>query len=861
MCEAFLEGDEELGGSESLDHSARPAHDLCCMRPKLPTGTVTFLFTDVEGSTRLLHEVGTEAYAAALAEHRRIVRDACIPEGGIEVDTQGDAFFVAFPTAIGAVAAAQAITRGLEPGPIRVRIGLHTGTPLLTNEGYVGADVHFAARVAASAHGGQVILSTASRDLLGERFLLTDLGEHRLKDIVQPVWIFQLGDEPFPPLKTISNTNLPRPPSSFVGRERELADVVSRIREGARLLTLTGPGGTGKTRLAIEAAATLVPDYQNGVFWVGLASLRDPALVLETVAQTLGAKQGLAEHLGHRQLLLVLDNLEHLIEVAAELSALLAVCPNLVILVTSRERLRVQGEVEYEVPPLADHEAVTLFCERAQVERSDEIRELCARLDNLPLAVELAAARVKALPPAHILERLASRLDLLKGGRDAIPRQQTLRATIDWSYELLAPREQRLFRAFSVFAGGSTYDAAAAVCDADLDTLQSLIEKSLLRRSGERFWMLETIREYARERLEGSDVAAELGDRHLAHYLATLSATGRDAQRAADREAWLAICDHERANLHVAFDHAVGTADREAALTLFDSVGPYWGMFGASEAAERWARLAMNLVDEGDLAGRAKILVQAGEYRRMAGDHRQALEMKAESMRLTRAAGGHPDREATLLDDMAGSLVMLGRLDEARAALEEALSIRRRRLAENPLGVSHTLFGLAALAIRERRLVDAKGIVEEINAIESGLELPIGWAEESQVLQAELLLAEGRPAEAAEIYRSALQHAAAIGYRVPMIEALMGMAAIEVLTDPLRAVLLLGMAEALQADSNLMVLDAQSVASVVAQAISRAGDQAVKRAHAQGRVTSIDRVVDAALAPHRWRRAPRYQRA
>ena len=244
------------------------------MRDDLPTGTVTFLFTDVEGSTKLLHELGAEAYADALAKHRRIVREACTTDSGVEVDTQGDAFFFAFPTAVGALAAAQAMTEALAPGAIHLRIGLHTGTPLVGDEGYVGDDVHFAARVAASAHGGQVVLSQATR-ALADGLSFTDLGEHRLKDIEGAVPIYQLGAGSFPPLKTISNTNLPRPASSFVGREREIAEVLAMFERGTRLLTLTGPGGSGKTRLAVEAATTLVPAYKAGVFWVGLASLRE----------------------------------------------------------------------------------------------------------------------------------------------------------------------------------------------------------------------------------------------------------------------------------------------------------------------------------------------------------------------------------------------------------------------------------------------------------------------------------------------------------------------------------------------------------------------------------------------------------
>jgi hypothetical protein len=295
----------------------------------------------------------------ALAEHRRVVREAFARHGGIEVDTQGDAFFIAFPTVAGALEAAREAQAALAQGPIRVRMGVHTGTPYVTEEGYVGPDIHKGARIAAAGYGGQVLLSKETQELVD--LDLMDLGEHRLKDFSKPVWIFQLGRQRFPPIKTISNTNLPRPASSFVGRDREVQEVVSRLRDGGRLLTLTGPGGSGKTRLAIEAAAEVVPKFRNGVFWVGLAPLRDPVLVLSTVAQTIGAKDGLAEYVGQREMLLLLDNFEQVIEAAPELASLVEACPNLKLLVTSRELLRVRAEVEYAVPALAEPEAVELF--------------------------------------------------------------------------------------------------------------------------------------------------------------------------------------------------------------------------------------------------------------------------------------------------------------------------------------------------------------------------------------------------------------------------------------------------------------------------------------------------------------------
>src|SRR5437660_4987217 len=287
------------------------------VRRDLPSGEVAFLFTDIEGSTKLLQEMGAGAYARALAENRRVLREAFARHGGVEVDTQGDAFFVAFPTAPGAIRTAQEAQEALAQGPIRVRMGLHTGKPHITEQGYIGEDVHKGARVAAAGHGGQVLLSKEIRELVEAD--VTDLGEHRLKDFDEPVWMFQLGSDRFPPLRTISNTNLPRPASSFVGRDKEVHEVVSLLRDQTRLLTLTGPGGSGKTRLAIEAATELVPEFKAGVFWIGLAPVRDAALVTETIARTLGAKNGLADHVGERELLLLIDNLEQVIEAAPDL--------------------------------------------------------------------------------------------------------------------------------------------------------------------------------------------------------------------------------------------------------------------------------------------------------------------------------------------------------------------------------------------------------------------------------------------------------------------------------------------------------------------------------------------------------------
>jgi predicted ATPase/class 3 adenylate cyclase len=659
-------------------------------RTELPSGTVTFLFTDVEGSTRLLHELGAEAYAEALAEHRRLIRDACTREGGVEVDTQGDAFFFAFPTAPGALAAAAAFTEALTLGPIQVRVGVHTGTPFLTEDGYVGDDVHFAARVASSGHGGQIILSDASASLVEQT--LTDLGEHRFKDIEQAVAIFQLGEESFPPLKTISNTNLPRPASSFLGREAELAEVLSRIEQRARLVTLSGPGGTGKTRLALEAASTLVPEYKAGVFWVGLASLRDPALVTETIAQTLGAKDGLAEHIGERELLLLLDNLEQVVEAAPELSALLEACPNLSLLVTSRELLRVHGEVEYAVPPLAVPEAVSLFCARSGLEPSEEIAELCARLDSLPLAVELAAARTKALTVRQILDRLSQRLDLLRGGRDADPRQQTLRATIEWSYELLPPEEQPLFARLSVFAGGCTLEAAEAVADGDLDTLQSLSEKSLLRFSDGRYWMLETIREYAAGWLEEVDTQR----RYVDHFVGLVSRLAGEHASITANAAVMDRLDVETANLRAVLRRLLEQRNGQA-LEVAAALAPYWLARGHFHEGLMWVEGALALDEARQDAVRGRALSEAADLSWSVGDLERARAYAAESLAFAESLG-EPRAIAQALHDLAEVVTEEGDLEHAKTLYEEA--IRRAREVDYPAPGS--LINLGEIAFLER---------------------------------------------------------------------------------------------------------------------------------------------------------------
>ena len=454
---------------------------------ELPHGTVTFLFTDIEGSTRLLQELGPDEYAEALAEHRSCLRDAFTAHGGVEVDTQGDAFLAAFPEASGAVAAAEQAQRALAQGPVQVRIGIHSGEPLVTAEGYVGIDVHRGARVMSAGHGGQVLISEACYALLDEDSRLTNLGRHRLKDLTEPQTLYQLGQREFPPLKTLYQTNLPVQPTPLVGRDLELAEVLELL-SASRLLTLTGAGGSGKTRLALQAAAELVDDYKDGVWWVSLAAVRDPELVDPTIAAVLGAKENLAQFIDEGRMLLLLDNLEQVLSCAPALAELLRSCPNLKLLITSRAPLRITGEQEYEVPLLQEAEATELFTQRARqvrpaFEPDEHVVEICRRLDGLPLALELAAVRTKLLPAEQILERLGRSLELLTtGARDVPERQRTLRATIQWSYQLLAEDEKRLCARLAAFAGSFDLEAAREISGAALDTLEALVDQSLLAK-------------------------------------------------------------------------------------------------------------------------------------------------------------------------------------------------------------------------------------------------------------------------------------------------------------------------------------------------------------------------------------------
>ncbi len=700
---------------------------------ELPTGTVTFLFSDIEGSTRLLHELG-DGYAAVRGDYAAIVRRAITDGGGVEVSTEGDSFFVAFQSPVGAARAAVAAQQGLTAhdwahgGPLRARMGLHTGEGVLGGENYLGMDVNRAARIAHAAHGGQVLVSDATRALvehaLPERVSLQDLGEHRLKDIVHPERLHQLVIEglpaEFPPPRTLDArpNNLPPQLTSFVGREEEIAEVC-RLLSRSRLLTLTGPGGTGKTRLALQVVGEILTRYRDGAFFVDLSSVTDPALVPSAVARALDVPEvpgssmldAVKSHLREKELLLVLDNFEQVAEASPVIEELLTAAPKLKVVVTSRVVLSLRGEQEYVVPPLEPpdpdrlpdlttlrrFEAVKLFTDRAiavrprfqvTAENAPAVAAITARLDGLPLAIELAATRTKLLSPEQILPRLEKRLSILtSGGRTFPERQRTLRGTIAWSYELLDDAERRLFARLSAFTGGWTIESAEAVCDPEglgldiLEGLTSLVDKSLIRRTesadGElRFSMLETIREFGLEELGAGGEFDPILRSHAEHYLG-LAVEAEPHLTADDQGQWLDRCDREHANIRSALRWAIGAGEAERAQEAAGALWRFWQQRGHLAEGRRWFEeiLAMRS-GQGRTEARAKALIGAGgvswwqQDRGAAGDfYQQALDIEREL--------GDPKRIAEALYNL--SFVVAGEdIEGAARMIDESLELFRQ---------------------------------------------------------------------------------------------------------------------------------------------------------------------------------------
>jgi predicted ATPase/class 3 adenylate cyclase len=780
----------------------------------LPTGTVTFLFTDIEGSTTLAQQ-HPDHISALLARHNQIL-DQCIKaHGGFVFRIVGDAYCVAFHNVNDALQAALEVQRQLyaeawSPAPIKVRMGIHTGAAQLEGESnYSGyATLALSQRIMSAGHGGQVLLSQTVYDLLGDKLSanaqLIDMGERHLKDILQPEHLYQLvvPDLPseFPPLKTLKtvNHNLPLSLTSFIGRERELAETKEKLEE-TRLLTLIGPGGTGKTRLSLQVGGEALPDFKDGIWLVELAPLADPNLIPQTVAVVLGLRESPArplvdlviDYLRAKQLLLILDNCEHLIDACARLTdQLLRSCPGLKIIASSREALGINGETIYRVPSLSvpeqnevtrealmGYESAQLFMERASAanpnfqltnENASSVAQICLRLDGIPLALELAAARARVLSVDQIAERLDDRFRLLTGGsRTALPRQQTLQALIDWSYDLLTEPEQALFRRLAVFVGGWTLEAAEKVCSDEimdeyevLDLLTQLVDKSLVITEEDngvvRYYRLETIRQYAREKLLETDEALTIRNRHLDYFIQLSEWATLNWFSPKQKEVEHRIIT-EQANYRAALAWAMENQP-EQALQLIS-----WGIFvvmylfqGYITEAKEWIYAAVDKIEKLPPADGEEALVRK-RFLAIGYDYVASVEMNQGNHQASRIAARKSLELAREINDqplVAQALASLGigesysgDPEKALAVTQEAISICRQ------LGLKYEHFwALTTMNNIYTVNEDYEGLQknkEAIRRLEQELGVPINPAVAERELSTKLFM-QGKLADALE---------------------------------------------------------------------------------------------------------------
>jgi predicted ATPase/class 3 adenylate cyclase len=906
---------------------------------KLPTGTVTFLFSDVEGSTRLLTRLRSR-YADVLGEHQRLLRATFDEHDGREVHTEGDAFFVAFARASDAIAAAVSAQRSLasqrwpEGVDVRVRIGVHTGEAAVRHDDYVGLDVHRAARICAAGHGGQVLISSSTRELVADELPsdvgLRDLGEHRLKDLDRPEHLFQVvaGDLPadFPRLASVSPASrgangLPPSPNRTIGREDDVRAIADRLRAGGpRLLTLTGPGGVGKTRLALEAGRAVEGDFGDGARFVSLAALRAAADVPAAIVDALGIivlsgespDRAVERFLAAKRLLLVVDNFEHLLGAAPSVGALLGACPALTMLATSREPLALQAEERYPVSPLAlpetqtpadpdalaEVDAIALFCERARGhdpsfrltgENAAAVAEICRRVDGLPLAIELAAARCGLLSPAEIAERLDAALGALgAGARDAPARQRTLRATIDWSHELLSDAEKARFADFAVFAGGATVQAAETITGAGLDTLDDLVAKSLLVRRQHahhtRLGMLETIRAYATERFAAADDKEAVCERHYDYFLALAQEHGSErALMSAGRIEHLARLDAEIDNLHAALSWALGHTSAERALAMAGALGWYWVMRYRWTDAVDWIDRVLQMPGAdadpalrvralrakgwclwpgGRRADEGAVFAEAEAIARQLGDPlilSQALQSRADYESFF---GGRSDVSDPLADEALSWARIAG--DEweiacafrakARGATTAAELRERVDQAASLLDAVGNIFQLADLffsaaygALCEGSDHDARDFVERAIPVVRELDSPFMW----MILQGNLGLAAlltGDTETARDAFREELKLCRELVVRPVASEGLLGLAAlVAVHGDDPRAARLVGAAAAHRYDQPQDAVDVRLDTVFFDVARARCGAEAWDAALHEGGALSFEDAIAYAL--------------
>lgn len=751
------------------------------MRTDLPSGTVTLLLTDIQGSTRLLQRLGADGYAAALGTHRDLLRTAFARHDGAEVDTQGDAFFVAFPTALGAVCAAIDCQRALAShpwpadAPMAVRMGLHTGEPTRTDEGYVGIAVNTAARIASAGHGGQILMSAATAALVRdelEREGITqrDLGMHRLKDLEGTHQIYQpmvpgLASDFSPPrsLQTHPN-NLPTPATPFVGRGGQVAAVRDLLlNDSVRLVTVTGPGGAGKSRLTLRVATELLHRFKDGVFFVPLATITDASRVINAIASTMDVReeqglplaQSVVAALKERDLLLLMDNFEQVQAAARDVGELLKACPRMKILVSSREALRVGGAKEFRIPPLElpppgrlpdlnrvkQFEAVRLFLERAQTARPDfeitvdnvaDVVAIIRRVDALPLAIELAAARIRTLAPQRLLGALNKRLKVLTGGTaDLLDHQQTLRDLIAWSYDLLSDEEKVLWQRMAIFSGGCTADAAQQVCDIDnsieveLDA-ESLVTKSLLtiefegtgaekvisgHDEGARFSMLETLREFAFEQLEESGEAPALRERHW-NWCVSLAERAEPHFRGPKGVIWIDRLEREQENFRVAMIRCVEDPSRgaDSALRMAAALWFFWYERGHLSEGRQWTMQALAATTNASPALRAGAYYGAASLARQQNLLAEAEQLCTSAIDLFRSVNDEFG-VAKGLSQLGAVVQRLGDYERASSILEEALALLR--VHGDVERISFTLIALGALKQITGKLDEAAHHYEE----------------------------------------------------------------------------------------------------------------------------------------------------
>ena len=870
----------------------------------LPSGTVTFLFTDIEGSTKLMQELG-DAYVQAQVDHHAILRQAFQSRKGSELRTEGDSFFCVFQSAVDGCAAASDAQRGFaehkwpDGGGIRVRIGLHTGeAPLVGNE-YIGLDVHHAARVASAAHGGQVLISETTRALVEESLppgvKLKDLGMHRLKDLARSERLYQLVIEglrdTFPALRTLDTTpnNLPTQLTSFIGRDADVAEA-KRLLAGSRLLTLTGPGGIGKTRLSLQLAADLVQGFPDGVFFVPLSAVKDPDLIASTIAQSIGlAVSGnkrpvdvVLEHLRGKRILLVFDNFEQLLpDGGPVVSNLLRDSADVKAVVSSRAVLRVYGEQEFAVQPLrvpdvkalpslaamSQYEAVKLFIERAVAAKHDfqvtnenaaAIAGICEHVDGLPLAIELAAARVKLFSPQALLGRLETSLNVLAGGsRDLPGRQQTLRGAIAWSYDLLDEPHRKLFARFSVFARGANLEQAEAVCGPEselgvdvLSGLDELADQSLLRRMPDfdepRLLMLQVIREYAAERLAESGEADAIRSRHAAAYRALAEAAAPNVF-GSEQKKWLDRLEMDHDNFRAAFDWGVAHGDAQGGMALGAAFWRFWQMRGHLQ--EGRARLEAILSVPGAVdypAERAGALEAAGGVAYWQADLRAADVFYNESLALARANGSKKALADALYNASFPPLVDKTDIDGALRRAEEAADLYRELGDE--LGVARSLWAVGNALHLEQRWDEAAPALDEQIAILRRLgkdRFSLGWALHTRAIVA---IAQGEAAVAEPLIREGLDIFAGAGDVSALVIFLDDAAALAKITgQTARALRLAGASARARASTGA------ALAEVINVNEGRTWEEIVvtleeKQAWAEGQALSMQEAVDYALA-------------